>query len=197
MRIHLIRHAEVENPEHVVYADLPGFALSMLGRDQGTAAGRYLQNWPLTQIVTSPLERGMETAGLLSDATDAPVAVDGQLTEWLLATRWAGVHWEELGQRFPGELEAYLAHPEALPFSPEPLPALAERVAGAILSWVDGAVGDVAFVSHQDPIHAGRLMLTGAGFSSFHEDKPEHCSVSTLEPSGDAWAMTDYWAPRQ
>ena len=197
MRIHLIRHGEVENPEHVVYADLPGFALSTLGRDQGAAAGRHLQNRPLTRIVTSPLERAMETAGLLSDATEAPVAVDGQLTEWLLASRWAGVQWEELPRRFPGELEAYLAHPDALPFSPEPLSELATRVAGAILSWVDGAPGDVAFVSHQDPIHAGRLTLTGADFSPFHRDKPGHCSVSTLEPTGDAWTMIDYWEPAQ
>ena len=40
--IHLIRHGEVHNPDHVVYADLDGFGLSELGRQQARAAAARL-----------------------------------------------------------------------------------------------------------------------------------------------------------
>ncbi|MFQ5427057.1 MAG: histidine phosphatase family protein, partial [Gaiellales bacterium] len=42
--IHLVRHGEVENPDHVVYADLPGFGLSATGSAQAEAAANHLHD---------------------------------------------------------------------------------------------------------------------------------------------------------
>lgn len=195
MRIHLIRHGEVENPEHVVYADLPGYGLSPAGRKQAALAARYLQQWPIDRIVSSPLERAVETSRLLGDGNS--IEIEDRLTEWRLTSRWAGVVWEELSERFPGELEAYLDHPQRLPFSEESLAELATRVGTAVAEWADSSNRDVVFVSHQDPIHAARLLLTGGPFGDFHNGKPEHCSVSTLEPANGGWTTAAYWAPLQ
>ena len=38
-RIHVIRHADVENPHRLLYGHLPGFQLSALGRAQAAAVG--------------------------------------------------------------------------------------------------------------------------------------------------------------
>lgn len=198
MRIHLIRHGEVENPDHVVYASLAGYTLSKRGRDQALSAGRYLAQFPIAQIVTSPLQRAMDTSAILTAAAiDVPVAIDERLTEWELSTRWAGVAWEDLNDRFPGELDAYLANPYDLPFSPESLADAADRVLTSVGAWVEKCDSDVVFVSHQDPVHSARLLMTGTEFAGYHEDKPEHCSVSTLARHEAAWTMVDYWAPPQ
>ena len=198
MRIHLIRHGEVYNPDHVVYANLAGFTLSDLGRSQALSTGRYLAESPITQIVTSPLERAVDTSALLTAAIGGvPIDVDDRLTEWDLSTRWAGVRWEELNHLFPGELDRYLTDPYDLPFAPESLAEVAHRMLAAVRTWTASATGDVVFVSHQDPVHSGRLQLTGTIAVDYHSEKPEHSSVSTLARDDSGWAMVDYWAPPQ
>ncbi len=197
MRIHLVRHGEVENPDHVVYADLPGFVLSRRGRQQARAAGRYLADAPLLRIVTSPLERARETSELVADATGAAISVDDRLVEWGLSSHWAGVAWESLSDVFPGELEAYLSKPYDLPFSPESLSNVAERVAECVADWAQRDTGEIAFVSHEDPLHGGRLKLTGESPAEYHRDKPTHCSVTTLDGELGEWSVVGYWAPPQ
>lgn len=196
MRIHLIRHGEVDNPQHIVYGGLPGFTLSARGCEQAVSAEQYLRQFPIARIVTSPLQRAVDTAALLTNTSTIEVEADERLSEWELSTRWAGVGWEDLNEVFPGELEAYLARPDDLPFAPESLADVAARFSAAVVAWSD-LDADVAFVSHQDPIHAARLMLTDSSFTDFHTGKPEHCSVTSLDRNGASWSMNGYWAPAQ
>jgi broad specificity phosphatase PhoE len=196
LSIHLLRHGEVANPENVVYADLPGFHLSPIGRAQAAITATHLAAAPVVAIVTSPLARAAETAGIVAAPFRMAVTIDERLTEWHLAGRWAGVRWDALATSFPGELEAYLEDPSELPFSPESLHDLAIRITGCLESWSRQLPdGDLVFVSHQDPIHAAARRLTGEDFASFHHSKPAHGSVTTLDRAGSGWARTGYWAP--
>ena len=192
--IHLVRHGEVENPDHVVYAALDGFGLSEHGRAEAAETADRLSSLPITNIVASPLQRAQETAAVIADALGLHVTSDSRLTEWALAGRWSGVVWEQLPERFPGELEAYLTHPERLSFSPEPLNDLAGRVAAAASDAAASAEGEVVLVSHQDPIQAGRLSLTGRPLADLPQGKPDHCSVVTLA-RGEPWHELEYWVP--
>ena len=190
----LVRHGEVLNPHGVVYADLAGYPLSDRGRSQVTEAASHLP--PRSRIVTSPLQRAVETAGIIAVGLDATMEVDQALTEWRFASRWAGHRWEALDNAFPGELDAYLDHPDRLPFGDESLDALAERVVGAIVRHRDAADGPLVIVSHQDPIQAGRLSLTGRPLTDLHQDKPAHASIVTLEGKGATrWVERELWAP--
>ena len=54
--------------------------------------------------------------------------------------------------------------------------------------------GDVAIVSHQDPIQAAILRLIGAPLSGLHEGKPGHGTVVSLRP-GPAWRVETEWDP--
>lgn len=195
--VHLVRHGEVHNPKHLVYADLPGFGLGERGRLQARAAGRYLASSPVVSVWSSPLERALETAHLIAARHRLHVRVDEGLTEWHLSGRWAGVKWEELPIRMPGELEAYLEHPWDLSFTPETLEALAERIA-QVATRLDAAHphGDIVIVGHQDPIHAARLHLTGADPRLQHTSKPDHAEVISLR-SGTPWKEIATWRPEE
>ena len=200
--LHLVRHGEVENPNHVVYADLDGFGLSARGVAQADTAAGYLASAPVAIVVASPLQRARETAEAIFTAhRNARFEVDERLTEWKLGSRWAGTVWEDLPDRFPGELEAYLANPDDLPFAPESLDDAARRVAAAAeAAFASLPDGDVVVVSHQDPVQAGRLHLTGRSFDNFHERKPGHAAVITLaqRTAPEAgWHRTDWWEPEQ
>ena len=181
--LHLVRHGEVANPDGLVYADLPGFDLSARGRDEAAAAAATLSGRPVVAVWSSPLLRAVRTAEAIASAHQLPVHTDDRLTEWRLLSRWAGTPWDDLPERFPGELEAYLAHPDDLPFSPESLSDLADRMARVLHDVLDPG-GDVVVVSHQDPVHAVTRRLTGRGFARFHHGKPHHAEVITLLPGG-------------
>ena len=193
--VHLVRHGEVHNPENVVYDSLPGFGLSQRGVLQARAAARFLGSQPVIAVWSSPLQRALETAAPIAERCGIPVSVEPNLTEWSLLSRWAGHRWDDLENDYPGELAAYLASPEAVPNAQETLAGLAQRMTAAIAS-ITGRyeVGDVVIVSHQDPIQAARLSLTGRQLSGLHTDKPEHGSVITLQP-GVTWHETSKWEP--
>lgn len=193
--VHLTRHGEVDNPKHLVYADLPGFGLSDLGRLQAKQAARYLSSRPIVAVWSSPLERAIETAQYIAARHQLPVRVDEQLTEWHLSSRWSGIRWEDLPTRLPGELEAYLNHPWDLDFTPETLVDLAERMAEVALRLAERhREGDVVVVAHQDPIQAARLRLTGADHRRQQDAKPGHASVVSLRP-GTPWTELSAWEP--
>ncbi len=45
--VHLVRHGEVYNPDHILYGRLPGYQLSLRGRQQADVAARYLAARPI------------------------------------------------------------------------------------------------------------------------------------------------------
>ncbi len=201
-QVHLVRHGEVENPHHVVYADLPGYGLSDRGHIQATETAVRLADHHVSLVVSSPLLRARQTAAAIADKHGLAIAIDAGLTEWEGGVRWAGVRWGDLDSVFPGELAEYLERPLELTFSPETILECGERMArtvSALASTVDD--GEVVVVSHQDTVHAGYLALTGqlpapAGFR-YHDGKPTHASVITLEPEGTRWRQVDFWEPEQ
>ena len=143
----------------------------------------------------------MQTATQLAEPGGLQVQDDDRLTEWALGDRWAGTPWDQLDVRFPGELQAYLDHPNDLAYVSESLEKLAERVAGAVSDALVAAPGgEVVLVSHQDPIQACRLLLTSKPLSNLQRSKPGHASIVTLaidEPGSEEWTEAGYWEPDQ
>lgn len=178
-----------------MYADLPGFHLSGLGKLQAKETARYLSSRPVVAIWSSPLERAIETAQAIAARHQLSVRVDERLTEWAQASRWAGLCWDDLPDVVPGELEAYLSHPWDLAFASETLAESAERVAEVAAELNERHPdGDVVIVGHQDPTQAARLHLTGADPRGQHNGKPGHAAVISLR-AGTPWRELTVWEP--
>jgi broad specificity phosphatase PhoE len=191
--VYLVRHGEVDNPDGIVYADLPGYGLSELGRTQATQTARRIPSG--ATVVSSPLQRAVETAATITG--NGAFVIDDDLTEWRLGRRWAGHVWSLIDEAFPGELTAYLEHPDDLPFAEESLAELADRITEVVHRRRTAVSGPLVIVSHQDPIQAGRLALTGRPLSELQIDKPGHASVITLQAVDGTWRELEFWAPTQ
>lgn len=193
--VHLVRHAEVDNPDHLVYGSMSGYGLSPHGLEQARRVGRYLGPRPVVAIWSSPLERSLRTAEEIASRSSVPVRVDTGLRDWQMFNRWKGHPWGSIPEVFPGELEAYLNHPDRLEFAEESLDHLSERVA-EVARRLDGEHphGDVVIVSHQDAIQAGFLRLVGSPVADLHKEKPGHGAVLTLRPGG-TWRQETVWEP--
>ncbi|MPZ53008.1 MAG: histidine phosphatase family protein [Acidimicrobiia bacterium] len=195
--VHLVRHGETHNPNDVVYASLPGFDLSERGRSQTRDTARFLGSQSIVAIWSSPLQRALRTAEIVAERTGHSVDIDDDLTEWALLDRWAGVPWDEVDDRHVGELTAYLEDPTDLAFSNETLGELADRITG-VIDRLDEQYphGEVVVVTHQDPLQAARLQLTGRPLKELATDKPGHGSVISLRP-GSPWVEYSVWSPGQ
>lgn len=194
--VHLVRHGEVLNPDGIVYGDLPGFSLSAAGRLQAQAAADRFATAPVDTVVSSPLQRALDTARPIAAAAGLQLHTDDRLSEWAIGLRWAGVAWVDLPTRFPGELEAYARHPDDLPFVSETLDEVAQRMHEVVIELGGRHPGGTAvLVSHQDPIQALRLRLTARELDELQVDKPTHAGVFTFMSGAVGWTEMASWTP--
>ena len=81
--IHLMRHGEVHNPEGVLYGRMPGYHLSDLGREMAAQVADVLSaaGHDIAGVVTSPLERAVETGAPTAAAFGLQADTDERLIE--------------------------------------------------------------------------------------------------------------------
>src|SRR5947209_8696703 len=79
--VHLLRHGEVHNPQHVLYGRLPGFRLSDVGEQMAQTVAKALAGRDITVVRASPLERAQQTAQPLAELLGLEVGTDQRLIE--------------------------------------------------------------------------------------------------------------------
>src|ERR1700740_3036725 len=79
--VHLLRHGEVYNPQHVLYGRLPNFHLSENGRLMADAAADFFAERDVVALFASPLDRAQETAQPLAGRKGLPIQADQGLIE--------------------------------------------------------------------------------------------------------------------
>ncbi|MBV6395604.1 MAG: Phosphoserine phosphatase 1 [Anaerolineales bacterium] len=86
----LIRHGENDFTKNQKLAGrLPGVHLNARGQDQARALGEAFKNAPLKALYASPLERAMETAAPVAQATRLEIQKEAGLIETNVG-RWQG-----------------------------------------------------------------------------------------------------------
>lgn len=86
----LIRHGENDfTKKHKLAGHLPGVHLNERGQKQAQALGEAFKGVPLTAIYSSPLERAVETAKPIAEATRLEVQTEAGLLETNVG-KWQG-----------------------------------------------------------------------------------------------------------
>lgn len=148
----LLRHGEVNNPRGILYGRLPGYPLSDLGRRMAAGVAAALTDAgsaqavttpPIRYLVASPLQRAVQTAEPIAQATGLPLVLDERLIE-------ADNVFE--GSRFtPAQLRKPANWPRlvkpTLPSWGEPYLDIARRMLAALYEAVD----TVTALSNADP----------------------------------------------
>jgi broad specificity phosphatase PhoE len=192
--VHLLRHGEVHNPEHVLYGRLPGYHLSAAGRLMAVAAADHFDGRPVTALFASPLERAQETARPTAELLGLPIVTDDRLIESGNVLEGTSV---SLGRLAANPLKwKYLWNP----FRPswgEPYAAVAGRVWQVVERARDAARGTEAVcVSHQLPIWVTRLHAEHKNL--WHNPNTRECalgSVTSFTFAGDELTDVSYAVP--
>ncbi|HEY0933317.1 MAG TPA: histidine phosphatase family protein [Trebonia sp.] len=192
--VHLLRHGEVHNPNHVLYGRLPGYHLSANGRLMAAAAADYFDGRPVATVFASPLERAQETAQPVAGRLGVPIVTDPGLIESGNVLEGKSVSLASLAVD-PRNWK-YLWNP----FTPswgEPYTEVVVRVRQVIDRARDAARGrEAVCVSHQLPIWVSRLAAEHKHL--WHNPNNRECalgSVTSLTFDGDELTGVSYAVP--
>ncbi|PZS02001.1 MAG: hypothetical protein DLM69_04425 [Candidatus Chloroheliales bacterium] len=177
--IYLIRHADVHNPQDIVYGRMPRFGLSQTGFHEAETTARYLaSSAQLSAIYSSPMLRARQTADIISWSQDPPTAV--MMSEALneVRTGWQGYPNRDL---MAGKFNFY--DPKKDP-SDESIMDVYNRVYGLVRIILERHAGQsIVCVTHGDPV---MILKTGLREVELRRDTirepdyPAKASVTTF-----------------
>ena len=195
-RIHVIRHADVENPHRLLYGHLPGFQLSALGRTQAAAVGEKLSGEGIHRIVHSPLARAVETARIIDENLKEPAELepDPELREADFSRYLQGLPYWQIPLRRP----LWFVHKARRGIVPgdESIEDLGRRVLDVVARTAREHPGETAaVVSHADPIQAAWILLDGRAHNEreMYRKAVDKAGMLTIELEGDkpvGWVYT-------
>ncbi|MEJ7770322.1 MAG: histidine phosphatase family protein [Geodermatophilaceae bacterium] len=193
--VHVLRHGEVHNPDGILYGRIAGFGLSERGQEMAATIAEHVQDFDITHLVSSPLQRAQETAAPIAEKLGLPIQLDDRLLESTNVFE---------GAKF-GVGDGSLKRPSSWiqlrnPFRPswgEPYVEVAARMLDAVHDARAAAEGHEALcVSHQLPIWTLRRFLEGRRL--WHDPRKRECGLASLTSiafDGDAISGLSYVEP--
>ncbi|MDP9383529.1 MAG: histidine phosphatase family protein [Chloroflexota bacterium] len=190
----LIRHADVHNPEQIVYGRLPRFRLSDDGVAQAEKTAEALANEPLSAIYTSPMLRARQTARIIArHHPGVPLRVARLLLE--VQTSWQGTRWADIAP------DTNLYEPLVNP-GDETMDEVGDRMERFVRQLLRRHPGEtVACVSHADPVMIAKVRLQGKALNMETirgPEYPERASITRLTFNRDGSLVgVEYANPAQ
>lgn len=186
LRILLIRHGVTALTGSVLYGRMAGVHISAEGHRQALLLAQSVRDrYPMTAIVSSPLERALETAQYLADAVDLPIVTDRDFIE-LDYGEWMGKSFAEI--RDSEDWHHYnRVRSLSCPPGGEMLVHVQSRGWAGLQKIMDQYDSDsdatVAVVSHGDVIRALLVLLLGMPLDYIHrfDVSPGSMSEVTFE----------------
>jgi broad specificity phosphatase PhoE len=195
--VHLVRHGEVHNPDRILYGRLPGWHLSVRGRQMAAAVAEDLGDHDITYVAASPLERAQETVAPILEAVNGnragaqlALTTDEDLLE--AGNQLEGLHIKGVRSALWNPKRWPMLTKPSVPSWGEPYPEILDRMWVAIDRARRAAEGHEAVcVSHQLPVVCVQRDVQGLPLQ--HNPTNRRCnlaSVSSLVFDGDE--LTDF-----
>ncbi|GGW82513.1 bifunctional RNase H/acid phosphatase [Streptomyces lomondensis] len=180
----LLRHGETPLTPQKRFSGSGGSdpALSDAGREQAERAAALLaRRGTIQAVVSSPLARTRETAGIVAARLGLDVSIEDGLRETDFGA-WEGLTFAEVRERHPDDLNAWLASPDAEPTGGgESFAATATRIAATRDKLIAAYAGrTVLLVTHVTPIKTLVRLALGAPPESLFRMELSAASLSVV-----------------
>lgn len=178
----LVRHGLTAMTGPVLAGWTPGVHLDDRGKAQAEAVAERLRVLPLTAIVSSPLDRCLDTAGIIAAGRDQEITVEQRLGECKYGD-WTGRPLKELLKE--PLWKVVQAHPSAAVFPGPEGEGLADtqaRAVAAVRDWNAKLGPDATWLacSHGDVIKAIAADALGMHLDMFQRITIDPCSVTII-----------------
>jgi probable phosphomutase (TIGR03848 family) len=179
----LVRHGLTATTGHVLTGWMPGITLDDRGQAQAAALAARLAPLRLDAIVSSPLERCMQTAAAIAAGRDGqPVITDERVGECRYGD-WTG---RPLKKLLHEQLwRVVQAHPSAVTFpgpDGESMPEMQHRAVAAVRDWNARLSPDATYLicSHGDVIKAIVADGLGLHLDQYQRIQADPCSLTVI-----------------
>ena len=177
--VHVCRHGQVQNPEHILYGRAPGYGLSDLGRQMAERLGEYFAETPLDRLYVSPLQRAKETLAPIAvrhpdlDITEEPRVIEA-------ANHFEGRNFGRYNQKLLNPANWWHFRNPMRPSWGEPYRLIAARMRAALGDMAASVPqgGQALVVAHQLPIYIARLDAEGRSF--VHNPANRQCRLASV-----------------
>ena len=186
----LVRHGLTHLTGPVLAGWTPGLHLDERGQAQARAVAERLRRVPFAALVSSPLDRCLDTAEAIraaqaAEGRDGEVQVDDRLGECRYGD-WTGRPLKELAKE--PLWKVVQAHPSAAVFpgpDGEPLRETQSRAVAAVRDWNERLGPDATWLacSHGDVIKAVVADALGLHLDGFQRLQADPCSVTVIRYS--------------
>jgi broad specificity phosphatase PhoE len=178
--IHLVRHAETDAVGCRLVGRLPGVTLNARGRAQAADLAAVFARATLALVVSSPLERAVDTARPIADGAGCPLHVDPALNEIDFGC-WSGRTFAALAD--DPDWGTFNAEPEAARVpGGESVPDVADRASAALARLVAAHAGrEVVVVSHGDVLRLAIARALGMPLDGFRRLTIDPAAITCLD----------------
>ena len=178
----LVRHGLTAMTGPVLAGWTPGLHLDERGVAQAAAVAERLRPVPFDAVVSSPLDRCLDTAGAVLEGRSLELQVDDRLGECRYGD-WTGRPLKELAK--DPLWKVVQAHPSAVTFpgpEGEPLRETQARAVAAVRDWNARLGPDATWLacSHGDVIKAVVADAMGLHLDQFQRIVVDPCSVTVI-----------------
>ncbi|WP_349828892.1 histidine phosphatase family protein [Brevibacterium litoralis] len=191
----LWRHGQTDYNKAGRFQGQVDVPLNATGRAQAAATAPVVAAFGIDSIHSSDLTRARTTAQALADVTGLPVHENPHLRE-LSVGDWEDLTREEVGARWPDQLEAWNTGQDVRPPGGESRTESTARVVAAIREIVADAGEDetVAVVAHGAVLRGAAEALLGLGTDDTgHLGVMTNCGYGVLTPRRGTWVLR-HWS---
>jgi probable phosphoglycerate mutase len=187
--VYLLRHGDSRQDDIRRLVGQTDYPLNQKGRDQAELWRREFSRIALSNIYCSNLSRSVETARVLSGATDAPLTIVPTFAEIDLGS-WDGLPISDIRARFPLEYSERGA--DLVGYRPpegESFADLARRVLPAFEEVARDSRGDLLIVGHAGVNRVVLCHLLGMPLANLFRLGQGYGCLSVLESVNGHWAL--------
>jgi broad specificity phosphatase PhoE len=183
MKLYLIRHGQtVWNAENRIQGHL-GVSLDETGIQQAEQMAVRLQQMGVQphQVITSDLQRALETAERIAQYLEAPIEVMPGLRERAWG-EWEGITGTEIKERYPMTKEERI---QFVPKGAESTPQFWQRVREAWQAILKVEAEELVIVGHGGSLRVMLCEALGAGETTYRRLHLDNASLSIVEVSSN------------
>jgi len=179
----LVRHGLTATTGHVLTGWTPGITLDDRGQAQAAALAARLAPLPLAAIVSSPLERCMQTAAAIAAGRDGQQVIPEERVGECKYGDWTGRPLKKLAAEQLWRVVQ--AHPSAVRFpgpEGESMPDMQHRAVAAVRDWNARLGKDATYLicSHGDVIKAIVADSLGLHLDQCQRIQADPCSLTVI-----------------
>jgi len=186
----LVRHGETAWNVKKVFRGRADVALDEVGIGQAELLGKYLANWQLEAVYSSPLRRALDTANMVARYQKTAVTTAEGLTD-LDYGEWQSLSAREVKRLYPALLNEWHSHPHRVKMpGGESLEDVRRRTVEAVDGILAKHSGNALLISHRVVIKVLVCHLLGLDNSHFWNIRQDVCGITVFDYMDGRFVLT-------